>query len=114
MAWKKSRAYKYARRRVMSSRVGMAYSYGGKRGAGKALLGMSLPYMAGVVFGMTNYDDIIPMNIKLGVAVAPGNIIPAKIQSFAKGTVMGNLIQAQTGFTLGGNLSSQTNGSISF
>jgi len=93
--------------------------YGGYRkkygGRVSGIMGASMPYVAGFVIGMTNYDKQIPAVLKLGVACAPYGLMRGglgTVQKLAQGMVLGDLVQVKTGFTLGGNGSSMSIGGV--
>ena len=71
---------------------GRARRYG-KRG-GK-ILGMSLPQLIGFGIGLTKIDNALPKNLILGAAVMPTGIVKgvAPIANFAKGVILGNMVQ---------------------
>lgn len=107
MAWKKR--FKSFRTRASGSYHGARKRYGGQS---KGILGASMPYIAGFVIGMTNFDKTIPAEIKLGVACAPSGLMRGGLgvaQKFAQGLVLGDIVQLKTGFTLGGGNGSTTN-----
>lgn len=70
----------------------------------KSVLGVGMPFLVGAALGLTDIDKAIPVELKLGVACIPGNLLPGMgpARSFAQGLVVGDLIQARTGFSLGG------------
>lgn len=93
MAYRKGgwrgRARNYGRR---------AYGYG-KRMYGRTGLNMTMPFLAGTIVGLTDFDKVIPAEIKLGVAVLPVKGV-GSIKGFAQGLIAGDLIQGMTGINL--------------
>lgn len=83
------------------------YGYGAsfRRGVGASVggfgLNMSTPFMAGLAVGaLTDLDNNIPAELKVGLACAPikGKGIGA-IKAVAQGVLLGDLIQHYTGFS---------------
>lgn len=121
MAWKRTRAaYGRARSAYRSTRGyrsrGGAYAgYSrGSIGFGKGGFGMSLsmPFIAGLAFGMTDLDKLIPAPIKIAAACAPIKGLGA-VKGFSQGMLLGDVVQALTGFTvpIGGFTSAGTGSS---
>lgn len=82
------------------------------------ILGMSMPYAAGVVIGLSNLDDKIPADYTLVAAIMPTMVTRkvkglGQVKAVAQGIILGNLIQKWTGYTLGGASSSTTGTSSS-
>jgi hypothetical protein len=60
---------------------------------------MSMPFIAGLALGMTDLDQLIPAPIKIAAACAPIKGLGA-VKGFAQGILLGDVVQALTGFTL--------------
>lgn len=75
---------------------GRAKAYG-RRGAkaGGKILGMSMPQLVGFAIGITKMDNQLPKNLILAAAVAPTGIVKgiAPISNFARGVILGNMVQ---------------------
>jgi len=101
MAWK--RRYGNFRRRV-SGYAGRARSYGRRNRGG---IGVGAGFVAGVAVGLTDYDKMIPYEVKIAVACLPSGLVSKvpqgrAIQTLVQGMLIGDIIQARTGFSLGG------------
>lgn len=89
-------------------RARAAGAYGKYKGKAKSVLGMSTPYVVGLALGLSDLDKMIPGELKLGIAIAPNSVTGmlgktgGQARAVAQGMLLGDLIQARTGFTLGG------------
>jgi len=123
MAWKRTRAaYARARSAYRSTRgyrsKGGTYAgYSkGSIGFGRGGFGVSLsmPFLAGIALGMTDIDKMIPAPVKIVAACAPIRGL-GPVKGFAQGVLVGDVVQALTGFTLpvlGGIGSNSTTGTV--
>lgn len=99
-----------------------AYSYGGRarRWAGRNRKGIGIggTYAAGVIIGLTEYDKMIPVELKVGLACLPTGVtrmIPggSTLANLMRGILVGDVIQARTGVNLSGFLGGNGSGSSS-
>lgn len=77
------------------------------------IMGFGLPFIAGVIVGMTNYDEKIPAEIRiLGACLPIGKWVKGAypVQLFCQGLLVGNVIQQRTGISLGGGSSGISSG----
>lgn len=100
MAWKK-RFRSYGKR--FSGYASRARGWG-KRNKGS--VGIGAPFLAGVGIGLTDYDKLIPLDVKVAIACLPTGVtrmIPgsAPLVNIVRGMLIGDVIQARTGFNLG-------------
>lgn len=99
MAKRFSRARGYARRAYyMGSGIARKKFSVKKGGFG---LSLSTPFLAGMAIGaLTDLDNNIPAELKVGVACAPvrGPVV-GPIKGLAQGMLLGDLIQHYTGFS---------------
>lgn len=95
-----ARRWRNYKRKFYTSR---AYKFG-RRAYRKSGLQLSTEFLAGAAIGLTNFDQKIPAEIKLIAACAPVKGL-GKIKALAQGMIIGDIIQARTGFGLftGGN-----------
>jgi len=98
MAYRKRTGFRSFAKRQWANRKNYAT-------AGSKILGMNAGMVAGVAVGLTEYDKMIPLDVKIALAVLPGKVIPYQIKMFCAGLLVGDIIQARTGFTLGGGSS---------
>lgn len=92
------RRQRFVKQRAWAGRQRTRYA-----GKAKGILGMSTPYVVGIVLGLTDLDKVIPAEIKLGAAIAPGGIMKGslgQVKAVAQGMLLGDLIQSRTGFNL--------------
>lgn len=71
------------------------------------VLGMSGAFIAGAAVGLTDYDKMIPYEVKIAVACLPSaatKMIPGAgaLVQLCRGMLIGDIVQAKTGFNLGG------------
>lgn len=90
-----------------------AKSWGRKNKRG---IGLSGTFIAGVAVGLTEYDKLLPYEAKIAIACLPNavtNKVPSggAIVQLVRGMLIGDIIQARTGFNLAGAASS-TSGSF--
>lgn len=100
MAWRKRFSNWGGRARSFGRRFRTrTYSKGGF----KARIGA--PFIAGLAIGMTDYDKMVPAELKLVLACLPvqgPGIGTAK--ALAQGMILGDIIQSRTGINLAGGL----------
>lgn len=81
--------------------------YGRRSSRTKSALGVGAPYLVGVAIGLTDYDKQIPYEVKIALAALPTGVtrmIPGSgpIVNIVRGMLIGDIIQARTGFNLAG------------
>lgn len=113
-------AYYRQGRRFNRQRAWAGRQYGNRKvyaKKGMAGLGIGAPYIAGALIGMTEFDKQIPYELKISLAVLPATVIRmvpgAKVlQNIIQGMLLGDIIQARTGITLGKSLTGSTGSNI--
>jgi hypothetical protein len=75
----------------------------------RSYAGIGGAFLLGAVIGLTEYNKRIPYEFKIAAARLPSSVvskIPAgrKAQVFVQGLLIGDIVQAKTGFTLGGKI----------